>query len=253
MKTLPLFKSHYSIGRSILTLEKAGDSESDAPDSIIDIAKENSFNEVFLLEDSFAGFLEAYKNLSSIKVKLIFGIRLWMVPDIKEKSEDSLKKQHRVNIFAKNHEGYKKLIKIYSRAAQEGFYYEPRIDNDFVKTIWSDNDLKLAIPFYDSFVFQNNFVLGGSCVPDFSFTQPVFFRENNELPFDDIIWKHLKQFVSHRYEILPAKSIYYKNRKDFKAYLAFRCLHNRATINKPNIEHLSSAEFALESWKEMNG
>ena len=36
---VPLFKSHYSLGKSILTLAKAGSSEEDEPSSVIDIAK----------------------------------------------------------------------------------------------------------------------------------------------------------------------------------------------------------------------
>ena len=43
-EVVPLFKSHYSLGRSILTLEKAGETAENYPDSIIDIVKNNKFN-----------------------------------------------------------------------------------------------------------------------------------------------------------------------------------------------------------------
>ena len=43
MDILPLFKSHYSLGRSILTLDDEGEAEnSKYPDSIIDIARNKS-------------------------------------------------------------------------------------------------------------------------------------------------------------------------------------------------------------------
>jgi len=50
MKILPLFKSHYSIGKSILTLDKAGSSSKEGSSSIVDIVKENKLDQVFLVE-----------------------------------------------------------------------------------------------------------------------------------------------------------------------------------------------------------
>jgi hypothetical protein len=46
---IPLFKSQYSLGRSILTLDAYGTGVQNGPDSIVDIAVENKFNEVFLV------------------------------------------------------------------------------------------------------------------------------------------------------------------------------------------------------------
>ena len=43
---IPLFKSHYSLGRSILTLEDKNDAD-DYPESIIQIAKENKLKEIY--------------------------------------------------------------------------------------------------------------------------------------------------------------------------------------------------------------
>ena len=56
---IPLFKSHYSLGRSILTLEDK-DEKDDYPDSIIQICKENKMKELYLVEDNMSSFLEAY-------------------------------------------------------------------------------------------------------------------------------------------------------------------------------------------------
>jgi DNA polymerase III alpha subunit len=113
---------------------------------------------------------------------------------------------------------------------------------------WSD-DLLLCVPFYDSFIYNNtlkNFI----CVPNFSFTKPIVFIENNDLPFDFIIKNKMLNFVKeNNLEVLLVKSIYYKNKKDFKSYLTFRCINNRTTLNKPEIEHMSSDSFSFEEWK----
>ena len=90
MDIIPLFKSHYSLGRSILTLE--ADSSEGGPDSIPKIAKEEGLKEVFLVDDSMGGFLQAYTNLKEIGVKLNFGVRITVCQDLNTKNEDSLQR-----------------------------------------------------------------------------------------------------------------------------------------------------------------
>ncbi len=250
LKIIPLFKSHYSIGRSILTLEK--ESVANGPDSVISLAKETSSDKAFLVEDSMTGFLEGFKNLKNEGIHLAFGLRLTICPDITDKSEESLGKSSKYILFAKNLNGYKRLIKISSTASIKGFYYEPRIDFKTLKALWDEKDLNLCVPFYDSFIFKN--VLGSSmCVPDFSSIRPTFFCESNNLPFDSIIEKKVKEYCSKNdFEFVAAKSIFYKNKSDFKSYLTFRCINERTTLNKPELSHMCSDEFSFESWKEAN-
>ena len=251
MKILPLFKSHYSIGKSILTLDKAGSSSKEGSSSIVDIVKENKLDQVFLVEENMSSFLDAFKNFNSIKVPFFYGLRLELCPDINEKTEESLKKCSKIIIFAKNGNGYKKLIKIFSIAATDGFYYTPRIDEKTLTQEWDESSLKLCVPFYDSFLF-NNAMSYSLCCPELTFTKPTFFIEDNDLPFDQIVKQKVIKFCSDQYETVPCKSIYYKTREDFKAYLTFRCINNRTTLNKPNLEHMCSTEFSFESWKEAN-
>jgi len=244
---IPLFKSHYSLGRSILTLEDKQKTDS-YPDSIIQIAKENGFSEIFLLEDNMSSFLEAYFNTKNNNIKLNYGLRISITESIKEKTEESRQKNSKICIFCRNKDGYKSLTKMYSIASKDGFYYEPRLDYEILQKNWSDN-LILSIPFYDSFIF-NNSLRNSICVPQFNFVKPNIFIEDNGLPFDDIIKEKAYSFAKENdLDIYKTKSIYYKNRKDFKTYLTFRCINNRSVLNKPEIEHMSSNEFSFESWK----
>jgi DNA polymerase-3 subunit alpha len=244
---IPLFKSHYSLGRSILTLEDKNEAD-DYPDSIIQIAKENNLKELFLVEDNMSSFLEAYTNTKNNNIKLNYGLRISATESIEDKSEESRSKTSKVILFFKNNNGYSLLTKLYSIAAKDGFYYEPRLDFNILKNNWSD-DLILCIPFYDSFIF-NNTLRNYICVPNFSFTKPCVFIEDNDLPFDSIIQDKMKIFIKENaLETFDTKSIYYKNKKDFKSYLTFRCINNRTTLNKPELEHMSSDSFSFEEWK----
>ena len=225
--------------------------EDESADSVFDICDEAGLKEMYLVDDNMAGFLEAHTNAESLKIKLIFGLRLTFCPDSSNKSEEGRQHSYKNIIFAKNAKGYKKLIKIYTFAAQEGFYYEPRMDFKNLKSLWS-NDLLLAIPFYDSFLYNNKYT-DSQCVPDFSFTEPVFFVEDNDVLFDKDMKERVLDFCSDKYETVKTKSIYYKEGKDFSAYLTFRCINGRTTVEKPNFNGMCSDEFSIEAWCKKTG
>jgi DNA polymerase-3 subunit alpha len=224
------------------------DNEPDESDSVFSIAKNNNLKDLVLVEDCMTGFLEAYNNSNELNIKLIFGLRLTVCLDMQDKSPESLKSNSKIIIFTKNNDGYKRLIKLFSHAAREGFYYEPRIDYKSLKEMWNDSELMMVIPFYDSYVFKNT-LENNICVPEFGFTDPTYFIEDNDLPFDDLI---KQKIINISKNTQKAQSIYYRNKKDFKAYLTFRCINKRSTLDKPELEHMTSNEFCMESWKEKN-
>jgi DNA polymerase-3 subunit alpha len=247
---IPLFKSHYSLGRSILTLEDK-DEKDDYPDSIIQICKENKMKELYLVEDNMSSFLEAYSNCRKNNIKLNYGLRISVTESISDKSEESKTKSSKIILFFKNKEGYQQLTKLYSIAAKEGFYYEPRLDYETISKNWTD-DLILCIPFYDSFIF-NNTLKNSLCIPQFDFTKPIFFIEDNDLPFDSLVKQKALSFAEKNdLKVYKAQSIFYNLKEDFKAYLTFRCINNRSVLNKPNLDHMSSNEFCFESIHKRN-
>lgn len=245
---LPLFKSHYSIGKSILTLNPPGSSNSSGSDSIFDILLENDLKKFVLIEDAPTGFLQARKISLEENIHLVFGLRLMIKCD----SETESPSVNKVIVLAKNDEGCKKLNLIYSS-----------IHCDFdgvgtfkcLKKFWNNDDLILAIPFYDSFLYQNSFLFS-NCLPNFSFTDPIFFLENNNLPTDLILNKIVNKFCKDNgFKTELTKSIFYKNREDADALQTYKCICNRgfskkSSLSKPNLEGFGSREFCFESWKE---
>jgi len=97
-EVLPLFKSHYSLGRSILTLENS-ETAPDEADSVFDICKENEMNEVVVVDHNMSGFLQAYQNSKDLNIKLIFGVRLTICNDMSQKDADSLKTNNKIIIL----------------------------------------------------------------------------------------------------------------------------------------------------------
>jgi DNA polymerase III alpha subunit len=251
---LPLFKSDFSIGKSILNLNlPSSDNDEYSSDSIFDMAVSNNLTDVVLVEDCLTGFLEALKNAESLNINLIFGLRISICQDCLVNPKDSSNSDDsKIIIFAKNKKGCNLLNKIYSFANVEGW---GRIDYKHLSDYFSD-DLILAIPFYDSFLF-NNCLNFKNCIPDFSFCKPQFFIERNGLPFDLIVEPLVKEYcIKNKYDTYLTKSIFYKRKKDFAAFQTYKCICNRSfgararSLDCPNLDHSSSDEFSFESYLE---
>lgn len=266
---LPLFKSHYSIGKSILTLGPRAISSrisftdtttpvGDPASSIFSIAdghRELLNNKVILVEDSLVGFLEAKKHADNLDIQLVFGLRIDICDDMSIVPD---KKNplciHKIVIFAKNDNGCLLLNKIYSLAFTKG---GGKIDFKSLKELYNDKDLKIAIPFYDSYLFYNSFSYKEPCMLDDSFFDPVYFIEDNQLPFDVALQDLISNYCRENgFETQKVKSIYYNDRSDFEAYQTYKCICNRSYSNKarsldmPNLDHCASPEFCFESYKE---
>jgi len=250
---LPLFKSHYSIGKSILTLNHPDKTSEGGPSSVFDIAKKNGLKEVFIVEDSLVGFLEAKKVSESLGLQLIFGLRIDICDDMKvEIKKNCTTCVHKAIIFAKNSSGCKLLNKIYSCAFTKG---SGKIDFENLKEFYNKEDLKIAIPFYDSFIFHNSFSYKEPCMLDDSFFDPVYFLEDNCLPFDIVLRDILENYcLENGLETQEVKSIYYENREDFEAYQTYKCICSRGfstkakSLDMPNLDHCASPEFCFESY-----
>ena len=244
---LPIFKSHYSVGRSILTLEDKDELEPTSPDSIVSICLNHKIKRPILVDDSMGGFLEAYTNFTKHKINFIFGLRVTVCDDLTKKDEESRLSESKVIVFMKSSSGYEKLIKLYSTAAKEGFYYYPRTDYKNLEEVWGD-DLQLCIPFYDSYVYNNSFT-NNICYPKLNFTKLTYFVENNNLILDHIVKEKVLSLKEKTQEV---KSIYYYKDSDFKSYLTFRCINNRSSLDKPELLYMSSDKFSFESWAKEN-
>ena len=235
---IPLFKTDYSIGKSILTTKPPEKYKEGGVDSIFKIAQDYKFKNIVVLEDSMIGFLEIHRECKNLGIGLKFGLRI--------KTEHGDK----IAIFAKNGEGCKLLNKIYSFANTKN---EGKVTYEFLKQIWDEKKLKLAIPFYDSFLFHN-LMYFENCIPDFSFTKPTLFLEENGLIFDEFLKEEVLNYAkTSELETQNTKSIFYKNRDDFDAYVTYRCICNRApgkakTLNAPNLDYMASREFCWESY-----
>ena len=182
---IPLFKSDFSIGKSILTLNSP-DPDPAKADSAFEIAEDLGLSAFVLVEDCLTGFLQAKKVSEELDLQLVFGLRISLA--------DEEASAHKVIIFAKNDEGCRLLNRIYSHAFCEG---DGALSSADLKAMWSEEALRLAVPFYDSFIF-NNFMSYNNCLFEVNFTNPTFFIESNDLPFDPLVEQRVFRVFSEK-------------------------------------------------------
>ncbi len=245
---VPIFSSHYSIGKSTLTLDKPEEINVNKPISIFSIAKHYKLNEIFLVDNRIGGFIEAYENAKKSEVSLRYGIKLIVCNDLNEKSDESLKTEHKVIVWLKNtKKEAKSLNRIYSKAWTDGFYYQGRIDMKNLLDLW-DEDLHLSIPAYSSFL-HNNLLKGNQCVVDFTKLKPTMMWSDMKLPFDNLIKEsHFNYGKNNNLELQEIHPIRFFDYNRFYSYNVFKCIGKRSVMSKPQLEQHGSKEFNFESY-----
>jgi len=249
---IPIFKSHFSLGKSILTLNPESEIDNRNSVSILAIAQKYNLEKVYLCDTSFSSFIRAIKEFNKLEKQLLFGVELKIAKDAKDKSEESLSTISKVRVWMRNYDGYKDLLRLYSHiySNEEYFYYYPRGDWSILSQFFTSN-LAVTLPFYGSYLTEN-LLYGKNCVPEFQYP-PAFEISKQGLPFDSIIEKAVRKTADFdNIEVIETHNINYYSQEDFssKAYNTFRCMFERSTINKPNLEHFSSDQFSWESYCE---
>jgi DNA polymerase III alpha subunit len=257
---LPLFSSHYSLNKSILTLDELSKEDEKEkinrlkPVSIFNILKKYKLDEFNLLDRSCSGYIEAYKNSKKYNINFRFGVQLKVCADINNKSQESLETESKINLWALNTQGYYDLTKIYSKSWIDGFYYTNRIDWKNLNEMMTKN-LFITIPFYDSFLHKN-LLKFGNILPIINNFYPVFQLEKHNLPFNDLIYNAVVEFAQkNKYETLSTHSCYYYGYEDIKAYQVYRCVTQqgqRSTFECPEMDHFCDDSFCWEDYCDKN-
>ncbi len=210
--------------------------------SIAKCCIENNISSPIVVDTKMTGIMELFQNFQPLGLEPIFGLNYKFVH---ENTEDNKNNWHRIIIFIKNTKGYKDLIKIHNRANIEN---DSNITPELLKKYWTEN-LKLAIPFYDSYLFRNT-MYDTSCLPEFGGIDHSYFCEQNDLPFDNLIASKITG------KKILTKSIFYEKREDFVKWLTYRCALNfsnkgkNRTLESPMFDHCHSKEFCFESFLE---
>ena len=227
---IPLFKSSFSIGESILK-----------PSDLVEIAQSNNLERVVLVEDNFYGFRVINKAFLEAEIPLVYGVKLPVV------QSSTNEKPSKLIFFPKNNRGIVSLRNLYTQAfaGDDGCLIMSELD----KSVF--NDIKIGVPFYGSYVYNNIFHFG-LCDLSLEGLDHVYFEEDNNHPFDFQIKEALSKLGV---KTEKAKSIYYKDKEDFAAFQMYKAVCNRfqgrvPRFSNPRLNDFCSDEFCLESYLE---
>ena len=169
---IPLFKSTFSIGRSLLRVE-----------DLIDIAQSGNIKKMILVEDNFYGFRVINKAFLNTDTPMVFGVKLPVV-----QSSFQSEKPSKLILFPKNNKGIAIARKLYTKCyTSEG---ECLHLDDLQKG--ELDDISIGVPFYDSYVFNNIFHFG-MCKLFLDKYDHFYIEESNNHPFDFQISAALKK------------------------------------------------------------
>ncbi|MFH1890313.1 MAG: DNA polymerase III subunit alpha [Candidatus Kuenenbacteria bacterium] len=109
------------------------DGLSKVPD-LVARAKEMGMGAIALTDHGVMyGAIEFYKECRHIGIKPLVGMEAYIAPrKLTDKKPGIDAKNNHLLLIAKNEIGYKNLIKLTSKAHIEGFYYKPRIDDEYL-------------------------------------------------------------------------------------------------------------------------
>ena len=245
---IPIWKTHGSLSKSIISYEEEDEISDSGPVSLISIVKKYNLPQVVVIEDTFLSFPSLYSGLPET-CKLIYGINFVCCKNALDKSEASLKTEHKISILMKNSSGYRDLLRLHNfvNTNSDYSYYRTRIDFEIIKKFWTDN-LLLIVPPYDNFIHQN--LLSDSiCVPDFGSIKPILTYARQNLPFDYLLEENIKNYTSNnKFDLQEVHPIYYYKDEDVKSFYTYKCVENRSTFSDPKLDFFCSSDFSWESY-----
>lgn len=251
---LPIFTTDYSVGgQSILTVDTLKNKDislkDDEPNSILAIAETFDIKQTVLVENSFTGYWQAYKNFESIGREFLFGWKIAVATDASLKDDASELTESNIIIFLKNSDSYYKIVKWATKANCENSYKIPRLDWNDLAELYDEEYFDIAVPFYSSFISRNLLKYEAICTPKWGKIKPILLLQKQGLPFDELLKEAtIKYAKASKFETMNAHQCYYLRENDVEAWQTFRCIQNRSVLNKPEFPHQCSNLFAYESY-----
>lgn len=255
---LPIFTTDYSIGRSILTvdaLKRGKDNKllaplkNDSPVSILAIAEAFDIKKTVIVDNSFTGYWQMYKNFSDIGREFVFGWKVEVVNNAAQKDEESTLTGSNIIIFLKNSQSYYSLVKWVTVANCKNHFNRSRLDWQNLSDLYDTDLFEVASCGYSGFISRNLTRYNACCAPKWGKIKPLLFYQEQNLPIDNLIKDGIFNYAkANNFETCRLHQSYYLRDQDSEANLVFRCINRRSTLSKPENPMFCSTGFSYESY-----
>ncbi|MBT7494270.1 MAG: DNA polymerase III subunit alpha, partial [Candidatus Peribacter sp.] len=231
------------------------------PEEIVLRAKELGQTAVGLADKGFTyGLIELYKAAHKHDIKPILGLEAYCAVRTRHDKESGIdSKRYPLVLLAENQEGYENLLQLATKAALEGMYYKPRVDDELLKehgkglialtgpisgmipqaALAEDEErIKEFVEKYQSFFGKENFYFELMELPNVTGQIEV----NQQL----IHWgKELNV------PVVATCNSHYCNPDDAEAHDVLLCIQKNAHVDDPSRFSMRDSDFSMRPFEEM--
>ncbi len=236
-------------------------------DDLVGEAKKNGMSALALTDaGNLYGAIEFYKTCKKKEIKPIIGVDFYVALRSRKDMQAGIdNRRTRLVLLAKNHDGFKNLIKLVTESYLEGFYYKPRIDKELIEK-YKENLICIS-PSFSGDIAQairaKNYDKAKELI---SYYKNIYGKENffieitshNEIQGHEENMKGLIKMAKETdTEIVAAHDVYYIHPEDREARNTLMLVNTSGDISDRNIsddeEDFSfiSGEKAEELFKDI--
>ena len=203
--------------------------------------------------------IQFYRDAKAAGIKPIIGCEMYIAPRRMCDRDPNLdRRPFHLVLLAENQTGYQNLLKIASAAQLEGFYYQPRIDKEFLAT---HAEGLIALSACGSGEIPRLLI---EEQPDAArraaaWYREVFGRDNFFIELQDHEIPDLRRITPQLIELareldiplVATNDVHYVRREDAGAHDILLCIQTGATVRDTNRMRMSDEGYYLKSYEEM--
>lgn len=196
-------------------------------DDLLDEAKNLNMPALALTDaGNLYGAIEFYKTAKKKGIKPILGVDFYVAIRTRKDMQAGIdNRRTRLVLLAKNHDGFKNLIKLVTDSNFEGYYYKPRIDREIIEKY--NKDLVCIAPSFSSDISMaikaRNIDKAKECIDFYKkvYGSENFFIEITRHPeisgHEGLMQQLIKLAKETNTQIVAAHDVYYLHQEDKKA------------------------------------
>ncbi len=242
--------SHYSL---LDGLPKIG--------QLLDRVQELGMDSVALTDHgNMYGAVEFYKKAKEKGIKPIIGCEVYVAFESMAQKRPGIDDAiYHMGLLARNEEGYRNLVKIVTKAHLEGFYYKPRVDEEFLAAhssglIGLSGCLAGKIP---RLIAAKKFEEAEATIAKYRgmFGEGNFYLEvqhHPNIPLQSAVNGHIFRYAKQfDISVVATADSHYLRKEDAQAQDILMLINTGADANDPERLTLKEDDFSLKSGEEM--
>ena len=226
---------------------------------IIKQAKELGMDSIAITDHGVMyGCVDFYKKAKEEGIKPILGCEIYVASkSMHIKTPDKDNHTYHLVLLVKNETGYKNLMKIVSEASINGFYYKPRVDNEYLK---NHSEGLIALSACLGGEIQNNILKGNEeKAKEIALLYKDIFKDGFYLELQNhgleenrkVNEANIKLARELDIPLVATNDVHYVKKEDAKSHDILLCIQTGKTINDENRMRYPSETFYLKSPEEM--